>query len=634
MASPGLHEEDDRSEFWAKATGAERMAALLETGRTRKEDGGWNGDFAAFVDLIRNRRASERAKTGWMRRSWAELRGRGIDRERVALQPWIMGETLDGDGRWMRRALELGRRGLGLTAPNPPVGCVLVADGEEIGSGWHRRDGAAHAEAEALADAVARGNRERLRGATAFVTLEPCSSAGRTGACTAALIEAGVGRVVWAVEDPQPAHRGRARAALEAAGIAVGCGVCEDHGRELLAGYLSVLERGRPWVVLKSAQSLDGRVVRRPGESRWLSGPQSRHRAQQLRAEVEAIVIGGSTLREDDPELTLRTPHPHGHKPQPWRVVLTRGGALPERAKLFTDGWRERTLMVRFGEDTLDRPRAPQGVATLDCESLEEFLGRLAQEFGVARVLVEGGGLLAGAMIAANLVDEWQIFQTGWAVGAGTASVEADWPASREWSLVSCERLGDDLLSRWRPRRESRRPAVFFDRDGVVNDNSNHYYILRQKDFVFCHGIVEALRVARDRDYRLVLVTSQKAVGKGLLSTTELETIHARMQEKLAAQGVAFERIEAFTGADDQEPRAKPNPVMVFEAAEALDIDLERSWVVGDSDRDIEMGRRAGCRTLRVGGDPGAEPRADAWVASPAELAGKLGELLDDKKNG
>ncbi|NIP93445.1 MAG: bifunctional diaminohydroxyphosphoribosylaminopyrimidine deaminase/5-amino-6-(5-phosphoribosylamino)uracil reductase RibD, partial [Akkermansiaceae bacterium] len=210
------------------------------------------------------------------------------------------------DSEYMRRALELARRGLGLTSPNPPVGAVIIEDGRELGSGWHRRAGEPHAEIEAIRDAVSRGGQGALGNATLYVTLEPCSSVGRTGACTTAIRQAGLKRVVIGAGDPNPANAGRASGILQDAGIEVVEGIEEAACEELIRAFSKAQKTGLPWLIIKTAMSLDGRITRAPGEGPWISGEGSRADVQRLRFEADAILTSGRTVRADDPRLTLR----------------------------------------------------------------------------------------------------------------------------------------------------------------------------------------------------------------------------------------------------------------------------------------------------------------------------------------
>ncbi|WP_367870523.1 bifunctional diaminohydroxyphosphoribosylaminopyrimidine deaminase/5-amino-6-(5-phosphoribosylamino)uracil reductase RibD [Luteolibacter sp. Populi] len=296
------------------------------------------------------------------------------------------------DQRWMQRAIGEARKGIGRTAPNPAVGAVIVKGGVELGAGWHRGAGLPHAEREAIAAVRALHGFEAMRGSEIYVTLEPCSTHGRTPPCTDGLIEAGFARVIYAAEDPNPAHAGRADRLLEAAGIRVARGVLAEEAAALIRPFAKVQCSGLPWVILKTAMSLDGRITRPPGEGMWLTGPEARAEVQRLRAECQAILTSGETVRRDNPRLDLRDPELAAGRAQPWRVVLTRDAAsLPPDATIFTDAQRERTLV----EDR-DHP--------------EQVLRRLAAERGVSAVMVECGGRLAAELMEAGLVDEWVAF--------------------------------------------------------------------------------------------------------------------------------------------------------------------------------------------------------------------------------
>ena len=208
------------------------------------------------------------------------------------------------DIHWMQLALTEARNGMGRTAPNPPVGAVIVKDGILLGKGWHRAAGKPHAEREALADA----GQKDLRGATLYITLEPCSTQGRTPPCTQGIIDAGIGRVVYACVDRNPDHAGRADFLLHAAGIEVVSGICQEEAEKLLRPFFKVRETGLPWVIWKSAMSLDGRITRPPGEGQWLTGELARADVQMIRATVDAILTSGETVRRDKPALTIRDP--------------------------------------------------------------------------------------------------------------------------------------------------------------------------------------------------------------------------------------------------------------------------------------------------------------------------------------
>lgn len=360
--------------------------------------------------------------------SWINRDSKGLRRfPENGLSLSMQGE----DVRWMRRAIEEGRKGIGRTSPNPPVGAVIVKDGVEIGAGWHRGAGLPHAEREAMAAVRTIHGEEALRGATAYVTLEPCSTHGRTPPCTDGLIEAGIARVVYAAEDPNPAHAGRADVLLEKAGIRVTRGVLAKEACRLIRPFSKVQRSGLPWVILKSAMSLDGRITRPPGEGMWLTGAEARAEVQRLRAEVDAVVTSGETVRQDRPRLDLRDPELAAGRPQPWRLVLTGDPAsLPMDAPLFTDAHRERTLI-----DDRAHP--------------EEALRRLVRERGVSSVLVECGGRLAAALLEAGLVDEWVAFLAPLA-GGGTLPAVAGggFPDGLQLQDVAFRRFGPDVMLR------------------------------------------------------------------------------------------------------------------------------------------------------------------------------------------
>lgn len=341
------------------------------------------------------------------------------------------------DARWMRRAIEEARKGIGRTSPNPPVGAVVVKEGTELGAGWHRGAGLPHAEREAMAAVRAAHGADALRGSSIYVTLEPCSTHGRTPPCTDGLIEAGVARVIHAAEDPNPAHAGRAGGLLEAAGIEVTRGVLAEEAFRLIRPFAKVQRTGLPWVILKTAMSLDGRITRPPGEGMWLTGEEARAEVQRLRAEVDAIVTSGETVRKDRPRLDLRDPALAEGRSQPWRLILTADPAsLPRDAPLFTDAHRERTLI-----DDRAHPR--------------EALRKLVSEHGVSAVLVECGGRLAASLLEAGLIDEWVAFLAPLAGGGMLPAVGGKgFPDGLR--LADCEfrRFGSDVMLRATVLRE------------------------------------------------------------------------------------------------------------------------------------------------------------------------------------
>lgn len=331
------------------------------------------------------------------------------------------------DETWMQIALEEARKGIGRTAPNPPVGAVIVKDGVLLGKGWHRAAGQPHAEREALAAAAGHD----LRGATCYITLEPCSTHGRTPPCTDALIEAGIARAVYACVDENPAHAGRADAVLQAADIQVTSGVLAKEVGKILRPFFKVRASGLPWVIWKSAISLDGRITRPPGESQWLTSDLARADVQRLRSTVDAILTSGETVRRDLPALTIRDPDLLAGRLQPWRVVATdRPESLPQIAPLLTDNSRHRTLI---------RPR----------HGLEETLRHLATEQGVLSVMVEAGGVLSAALFAAGLIDEIVVYYAPLLCGGPSpALADPALPTPLHLHEIDFLQLGNDVRLR------------------------------------------------------------------------------------------------------------------------------------------------------------------------------------------
>jgi diaminohydroxyphosphoribosylaminopyrimidine deaminase/5-amino-6-(5-phosphoribosylamino)uracil reductase len=307
------------------------------------------------------------------------------------------------DRELMSRALDLAARGLYTTTPNPRVGCVIARDGRVIGEGWHERAGEAHAEVRAIADASSRG--EAVRGATMYVTLEPCNHHGRTPPCSEAILAAAPARVVSAMRDPwMPAAGGVER--LAAAGIAVETGLLEEEARELNIGWVTRLRTGRPWVRVKVAASLDGRTALENGESRWITGAEARADGHRWRARACAILTGIGTVTKDDPQLTVRavdTPR------QPLKVVIDRHGEIPASARLLKDG----PVVVVSAEPP--RVKWPANVESIvipgpggkvDLPGMLSLLG----ERELNELHVEAGARLNGALLAAELVDELLLY--------------------------------------------------------------------------------------------------------------------------------------------------------------------------------------------------------------------------------
>lgn len=336
---------------------------------------------------------------------------------------------MSDDTHWMGLALNEACKGVGKTAPNPPVGCILVRNGVLIGRGWHHMAGKPHAEREALADAARNGH--SAKGATAYVTLEPCSTHGRTPPCTQGLIEAGVSRVVYATEDRNPAHAGAADPILRTAGIEVASGILAHEAEKLLRPFFKVRETGLPWVIWKSAMSLDGRITRPPGEHQWLTNADSRKDVQLLRSTVDAILTSGETVRKDKPALTIREPELLAGRNQPWRVICTdHPGTLPADAPLLCDEWRERTL-IRPTHD-------PEGM-----------LRALAADQGVLTVLIEAGGVFSAALFGQGLVDEVVLYYAPLLCGGPVPALAGTgFRPSVRLKETAFTRIGDDVRLR------------------------------------------------------------------------------------------------------------------------------------------------------------------------------------------
>jgi diaminohydroxyphosphoribosylaminopyrimidine deaminase/5-amino-6-(5-phosphoribosylamino)uracil reductase len=356
----------------------------------------------------------------------------------------------------MRAALALAARGLGRTWPNPAVGCVLVREGSVVGRGWTQPGGRPHAETEALGRA---GN--AARGATAYVSLEPCSHTGKTPPCADALIGAGIKRVVAAVEDPDPRVSGRGLARLRDAGIGVTTGVCAAEADELNAGFFTRVRQGRPLVSLKLATSLDGRIATRAGDSKWITGEAARRRAHLLRATHDAILVGTGTALADDPELTCRLPG-LGER-SPVRVVLDRQLRLPATTRLLATArdvptWiittaasdpARRQMLGGMGAELIDALVASDGRLSLSA-TLTALGGR-----GITRLLIEGGGAASASLLREGLVDQVYWFRAPTIIGgdglAAAAPLGVERLAdARMFSRVGVETLGTDVLEVYR----------------------------------------------------------------------------------------------------------------------------------------------------------------------------------------
>ncbi len=366
--------------------------------------------------------------------------------------------TATAHSDWMATALTLACHGEGLTRPNPPVGAVVVRAGRIVGKGWHRRAGGPHAEVYALRQAG-----PQAQGATLYVTLEPCSTRGRTAPCTDAIVAAGIRQVVWSVDDPNPAHAGRASHLLRRHGITVVRGVNAPEGHALIAPFACLQRTGRPMVTLKLGLTLDGKIADRRGQSRWITGPAAREQVQTLRRRVDAIWVGGGTVRADNPSLW---PRPAKGR-TPWRIVQDGAGHTSHRAHVFTDTHatrtcialdrrstaRQRQAFTRHGACVITVPQNPVRAVQRVCAQLGEW--------GALHILCEGGGELADALLRARCVDELWLFVAPKLMG-GRDSIPAIGGRGRlmndleNWEFVEPKRVGIDCLLRARPRTNQR----------------------------------------------------------------------------------------------------------------------------------------------------------------------------------
>ncbi len=346
----------------------------------------------------------------------------------------------------MQHAIELAIQGEGMTRPNPPVGAVVIKAGRVIGEGFHPKAGEPHAEVFALRDAG-----RSARGATLYVTLEPCCTQGRTPPCTSAIIEAGINRVVYGCDDPNPAHSGRAAKILGKAGISVTRNILAESCRTLIAPFAMRVLHGRPYVTLKLACSADGRIADRDGKSKWITGDEAREAVQELRRSVDAIMVGAETLRADNPSLL---PRPDEGR-TPWRVIVAGRNPLPLRSKVFTDEACDRTL-VYLTSNYPDRAHLEKkGIQAVVVPAVRGHVSLKAVLRDLARrdcmhVACEGGGVLAQALLGEKLIDQcWMFYSPRFLGDAATPSV-----AGRGWKLDHApgfvmshvEQLGEDVL--------------------------------------------------------------------------------------------------------------------------------------------------------------------------------------------
>ena len=361
---------------------------------------------------------------------------------------------IETDQRFMAHALGLGQRGLGRTWPNPAVGCVIVNGTRIVGRGWTQPGGRPHAEVMALRQAG-----QGARGATAYVTLEPCAHHGKTPPCADALIAAGIARVVTAITDPDPRVSGKGHASLRAAGIDVTENVLTDQARAANAGFLKRVTRDLPFVTLKLATTIDGRIATNTGESRWITSPQSRRAVHALRLSHDAVLIGAGTARADDPDLTVRD---IGAGYQPIRIVIDPRLSHQHQSRLGQTAKTNPVWLCHTSEAPQYARKAwvDTGVTLIDCSAenaqvnLTDALHKLAT-LGLTRIFCEGGAALAASLIRDRLVDDLITFTAGKLIGAGGHPAIAALPDAPlkdlpALSLLQTHQIGPDTMTHWR----------------------------------------------------------------------------------------------------------------------------------------------------------------------------------------
>jgi diaminohydroxyphosphoribosylaminopyrimidine deaminase/5-amino-6-(5-phosphoribosylamino)uracil reductase len=355
--------------------------------------------------------------------------------------------TMTDDNKFMRRALVLAKRGLGRTSPNPLVGCVIVKGGRVVAEGWHKGFGFDHAEVDALRKAG-----PRARGATMYVTLEPCSHWGKTPPCAQAVLDAGIKRVVVAMKDPNPVNNGRSLQALGAKGVQVICGVCESEAQAMNAPFVKFITRKLPYVVAKTAQTLDGKIATRTGDSKWISSLEERAASRKRRNEFDAILVGINTVLLDDPRLSA--PDKRLRK-----VILDSRLRIPENARLFKGTQSGQVIIAttrqapkakgaRLREAGVDVIVCPTAMGRVDLKRLFKELAKRK----IASILIEGGAAVVGAAMKADLVDRYRVYISAKVLGdvrARSSIVGLDIPRvalAKRFAIETVERVGPDVF--------------------------------------------------------------------------------------------------------------------------------------------------------------------------------------------
>ncbi|MFK5920591.1 MAG: bifunctional diaminohydroxyphosphoribosylaminopyrimidine deaminase/5-amino-6-(5-phosphoribosylamino)uracil reductase RibD [Verrucomicrobiota bacterium] len=329
------------------------------------------------------------------------------------------------DIHFMKLAIKQAKKGLGLTSPNPPVGAIIVdKNGTIIGKGYHHRAGEAHAEINAIHNSLKKYPASVFKNATLYVTLEPCSSHGNTGACTDAIIQHQFSRVVYACSDPNPQHQGRAKRCLMKKNIPVTDGILNKEAQHLIRYFTKSLTTGLPWVIAKSAMTLDARTTLPPGQGPWITSSQALEDVQRLRSQIDAILIGGATLRHDNPHLTLRGKFARNNHPQPARIISTLSGDFPQDSHVFTDPYRDKTQVFTK-------------------KSLRFILKKLAKQ-GIQSVMIESGGKLLANALKNDLIDE-VVFYYAPIIGGGCTQAIQSNDISKKLSSIQMKKLGPDI---------------------------------------------------------------------------------------------------------------------------------------------------------------------------------------------
>jgi diaminohydroxyphosphoribosylaminopyrimidine deaminase/5-amino-6-(5-phosphoribosylamino)uracil reductase len=349
------------------------------------------------------------------------------------------------DEYFMKLCLQLAEKGKGFVSPNPLVGAVIVKEGEIVGKGFHPRFGAPHAEVFALREAG-----EKARGATLYVNLEPCCHYGKTPPCTKAIIEAGIKRVVIGMIDPNPIVNGKGIEELREKGIEVEVGVLEEKARKLNEAYAKFIKERVPFVILKMAQSLDGKIATKSGESKWITGEKARRFVHKLRSECDAVLVGANTVLLDNPSLTA-----HGMGRDPKRIVLDGKGRVPPEAEVFRSGVERFVFTTKFSPSNWRKALEERGVGVIVSEGEEVDIKGLLEELGkrgIASLLVEGGGETAGAFLEAGMVDKILFFVAPIIIGGREAKTSVEGKGCQnlqeavKLNYLNIRKLGNDIL--------------------------------------------------------------------------------------------------------------------------------------------------------------------------------------------